>query len=357
MRCQSRARRLAGIDGRCVEAFIRGLPKAELHLHIEGTMEPELLFRLADRNGVALRFASEDEVREAYEFTDLQTFLDVYYEAAKVLVTEADFYDLTVAYLERAAADGVRHVEIFFDPQTHTERGVSIDAVIQGIHRALEDGRERLGITSGLILCFLRHLSEAAALETFESALPHLEKLVGVGLDSSELGHPPEKFAIVFGQAREVGLRVVAHGAEEGPPSYVTGALDILGAERIDHGIRAEEDEELIARLIEQRIPLTMCPLSNVKLRVFDRIEDHSIKRLLDRGVVVTVNSDDPAYFGGYVGDNYLAIQQAFDLTREDLWLLAGNSIRASFLEVDDKQLLLNELDAFVQAHESPTTP
>ena len=335
---------------RSIESFARGVPKAELHLHIEGTLEPELMFTLARRNGIELRFASVDELRAAYEFTDLQSFLDVYYEGARALVTEEDFADLTGAYLDRVAADGVRHVEIFFDPETHTARDVPFAAVVTGIHRALGEGRDRHGITSRLIMCFLRHLGPEEAMATYEQAQPFLELIDGVGLDSSELGHPPEDFAEVFARARADGLRTVAHAGEEGPPSYVWGALDVLGAERIDHGIRAEEDEALLERIVAEQIPLTMCPLSNVKLRVFDRIADHSIKRLLDRGVLVTVNSDDPAYFGGYVGDNYVAIQQAFDLSRDDLRRLAENSIRSSFLSTDREAALLAEIEDFAAA-------
>ncbi len=333
-----------------MEAFIRGLPKAELHLHIEGTLEPELMFALADRNGRALAFASVEEVRRAYEFDDLQSFLDIYYEACAVLVTEQDFYDLTIAYLRRAAADGVRHAEVFFDPQTHTERGVPFASVVSGIRSALGDGRE-LGITSRLIMCFLRHLSGEAALATLATAEPYLDGIAAVGLDSSEVGNPPEDFAAAFARAGELGLRRVAHAGEEGPPEYVRGALDVLGAERIDHGVRAEEDDHLVERLVAERVPLTMCPLSNVKLRVFDSIADHSLKRLLDRGVMVTINSDDPAYFGGYVGDNYLAVQAALGLDTSDLHQLAANSIRASFLDDADKAALLADLDQYVAAH------
>ncbi len=333
-----------------MEDFVRGLPKAELHLHIEGTLEPELMFALAARNGVELRFGSVDELRAAYEFDDLQSFLDIYYEGAACLRHEQDFYDLTWAYLQRAAADGVRRAEIFFDPQTHTERGIPIATVIGGIHRALEDGEDRLGVSSGLILCFLRHLSAEAALATFDAALPHAAVLLGVGLDSSEVGHPPAKFAEVFARARAAGLRAVAHAGEEGPPAYVWEALDVLHVERVDHGVRSLEDRELVARLAAERVPLTMCPLSNVKLRVFDRIEDHTILQLQEAGLVVTVNSDDPAYFGGYVADNYLALQRAFDLDHRQLTDLAANSITASFLPDGEKAALLAELAAYARA-------
>lgn len=332
-----------------MEDYIRGLPKAELHLHIEGTLEPELMFELAARNGISLPFGSVDEAREAYAgFTDLRSFLDVYFLGADVLVHDQDFYDLTYAYLERAVADGVRHAEIFFDPQTHTARGIPFATVIGGISRARNDGRRNLGISSYLIMCFLRHLSAEAAMETLERGLAHRAELVGVGLDSSEAGNPPQKFAAVYQRARGEGLRAVAHAGEEGPPDYVRDSLDLLGVERIDHGVRAAEDADLVTRLAAEQVPLTMCPLSNVVLGIFDRIEDHNIKDLLDRNVVVTVNSDDPAYFGGYVGDNYLAIQRAFDLDRMELQRLAANSIRASFLPDDRKQQLLAELDGYV---------
>ncbi len=331
-----------------MEAFVRGLPKAELHVHIEGTLEPEMMFALARRNGVALQFGSVDEIRAAYEFTDLQSFLDIYYEGAAVLVTEQDFFDLTYAYLEKAAHDSVRRTEIFFDPQTHTNRGIPLATVISGINRALERGRAELGISSGLILCFLRHLSAESANETLEQALAFRDSLLAVGLDSSEVGNPPERFDAVFAQARREGLLVVAHAGEEGPPEYVWGALDVLHARRIDHGVRADEDPELLIRLAEERIPLTMCPLSNVKLQVFPSLADHNLRSLLDRGLVVTINSDDPSYFGGYVGDNYLAAAEALNLTREELVTLAANSFEASFVQVEERQALLAELHEYV---------
>jgi adenosine deaminase len=332
-----------------MEAFIRGLPKAELHVHIEGTLEPEMMFELSRRNEVPLRFTSVDEVRAAYEFTDLQSFLDIYYEGAGVLLTEQDFFDLTFAYLERAAADGVRRAEIFFDPQTHTGRGISFETVITGIHRAFTKGESELGISSGAIMCFLRHLSPESALETLEAALPFRQLLLGVGLDSSEVGNPPEDFEAVFAQARRHGLLAVAHAGEEGPPSYVWAALDSLHARRIDHGVRSEEDPALMQRLADEHIPLTMCPLSNVKLRVFATMADHNLKRLLDAGLVVTVNSDDPAYFGGYVVDNYLAVAGSLRLERADLVRLARNSIQAAFLRVEDRRRLLHELDRYAK--------
>lgn len=335
-----------------MEAFIRGLPKAELHVHIEGTLEPEMMVEMARRNGVPLRFGSVAEVRAAYQFTDLQSFLDIYYEGAGVLRTEQDFFDLTYAYLKRAARDGVRRAEIFFDPQTHTERGLAYGTVISGIHRALESGRDEFGISSGLIMCFLRHLSEESAHETLHQALPFRDLLLGVGLDSSEIGNPPEKFEAVFARARSAGLLVVAHAGEEGPPRYVWGALDILHARRIDHGVRSEDDPVLMQRLSDEHIPLTVCPLSNIKLRVFPSIAHHNLKRMLDRGLVVTINSDDPAYFGGYVVDNYLAVTKALGLERADVVKLATNSFNAAFLRVEDRRAFLDELDRYVAAFE-----
>jgi adenosine deaminase len=331
-----------------LDAFIRGLPKAELHVHIEGTLEPELMFTLAERNGIELAYASVDDVRAAYQFTDLQSFLDIYYQGAAVLVTEQDFSDLMIAYLERAHTDGVRHAEIFFDPQTHMGRGVGFAVFMEGFAAAQREAEERLGITSSLILCFLRHLSDEEAAETLDAALPYLNRLAGVGLDSAEMGNPPERFAEVFEAARDHGLRAVAHAGEEGPPAYVWGALDVLRAERIDHGVRVEDDDELVERLVRDSIPLTMCPLSNVKLRVFDDMSDHNLKRLLERGIRVTVNSDDPAYFDGYIGDNYLAVAEALDLSRSDLAQLARNSIEATFLPNGRRQELLAELKEFV---------
>jgi adenosine deaminase len=324
------------------------LPKAELHLHIEGTLEPELMFALGRRNRIQLPYASVDEVRRAYVFTDLQSFLDIYYAGCCVLLTEQDFYDLTWAYLQRAAAQGVRHAEIFFDPQTHTNRGVRFETVVTGIHRALQDGHARLDITSGLIVCFLRHLSGEAAMETLNEALPYREWILAVGLDSSELGHPPGKFKEVYKRAREAGLLAVAHAGEEGPPSYIWEALEILKARRIDHGVRCVEDDRLVGRLADEQIPLTVCPLSNVKLRVFPTLEQHNLKRLLDRGLLVTVNSDDPAYFGGYVADNYEATAAALRLSRADVVTLARNSFIASFLPETEKRRHLEGIRRFL---------
>jgi len=337
--------------GRGVDDFIRGLPKAELHLHIEGTLEPELMFAIAKRNRVPLRFASVEEVRRAYRFGNLQDFLDIYYEGAKVLLAERDFHDLTRAYLERAAADGVRHAEIFFDPQTHTDRGVAFETAIAGIHAALADAESSLKMSSALILCFLRHLSAEAADATLTAALPFRDWIAAVGLDSSEAGHPPAKFRAVFDRARAEGLPAVAHAGEEGPPEYIREALDVLKARRIDHGVRCLEDPALVERLAAERVPLTVCPLSNVKLRVFDTMADHCLKKLLRAGLVVTVNSDDPAYFGGYVAENYEAVRDALGLTRADLVLLARNSFQASFLSPVEKRGHLEEIDRFVADH------
>ncbi len=325
------------MDSHSRDAFIARLPKAELHLHIEGSLEPEMLFALAARNGVPIPFASVDEVRAAYSFSNLQDFLDIYYQGMAVLLTEQDFYDLTWAYLEHAHADTVRHVEIFFDPQGHTERGVAFETVIQGISRALADGEAKFGITSRVIMCFLRHLDEAAAQATLDEALPWLEKIHGVGLDSSEMGHPPSKFANVFERARGLGLHVTAHAGEEGPPDYVREALDLLKVERIDHGNRALEDDALVARLAAEGMTLTVCPLSNLKLCVIGEIGDSPVRRMLDAGLKATINSDDPAYFGGYVNDNLRAVSEALDLSREQVLALVRNSFEGAFLPEADK--------------------
>jgi adenosine deaminase len=338
-------------DGHAMDDFVRGLPKAELHLHIEGTLEPELAFELAERNDVQLRFSSVEELRAAYDFTDLQSFLDLYYEGAAVLRTEDDFHDLAIAYLERAAADGVRRAEIFFDPQTHTQRDVAFGTVVDGLSRALDEAEEQLGLSAGLIMCFLRDLPAEAAQETLEEALPYKDRLLGVGLDSAEVGHPPEKLAAGVDRARAEGLRAVAHAGEEGPPEYVWQALDVLGVARVDHGVRATEDPALVDRLVRDRIPLTVCPLSNVRLRVFDRLEDHNLDRLLHAGAAVTINSDDPAYFGGYVGDNYLAAWQALDFGEHDVVTIARNSLEATFLPERQRRTLLDELDDYVAVH------
>lgn len=326
--------------------LIADLPKAELHLHIEGTLEPELMMQLAKRNGVAIPYKSVDEIRQAYEFSDLQSFLDIYYAGAAVLQFREDFSDLTYAYLERAAADNVRHVEIFFDPQTHTARGVDFDVVLDGIHDALLAGEQTFGISFRIILCFLRHLSADDAMTTLEQALPYKARLHAVGLDSSEVGHPPSKFTQVFDRAREEGLLTVAHAGEEGPPEYIYEALDLLKVRRIDHGVRCLEDPALVKRLVDEQIPLTVCPLSNVKLRVFDTLEQHNLAKLLDAGLCVTVNSDDPAYFGGYIGENFLQTQRALSLNATQLQTLARNAFKASFLPDDDIQRHIDAVDA-----------
>src|SRR6184192_2231713 len=325
--------------------FARDLPKAELHLHIEGTLEPELMFELAHRNAVPLPYASVEDVRNAYVFSDLQSFLDIYYAGCGVLLKEQDFYDLTWAYLIRAAGQGVRHAEIFFDPQTHTDRGVPFETVIAGIHRALDDGLDRLGISGGLILCFLRHLSADAAMQTLTDAMPYREWILGVGLDSSEVGHPPSKFRAVYDRGREAGLLPVAHAGEEGPPAYIWEALDALQARRIDHGVRCAEDERLIGRLAAEQVPLTVCPLSNVKLRVFPTLREHNLPLLLERGLLVTINSDDPPYFGGYVEENFLAVADVLDLGVAEVAQLARNSFVASFLDEPVKQGHLAAVD------------
>ena len=332
--------------------FVAALPKAELHLHVEGTFEPELMFAIADRNGVALPYASVEEVRAAYAFSSLQDFLDIYYAGAGVLLAAEDFYDLTFAYLRRAHADNVRHAEIFFDPQTHTVRGVPFATVIDGIGKALDDARTTLGVSSRLIMCFLRHLDEAAALETLAAATPYLDRIAGVGLDSSERGHPPSKFREAFRRARAAGLRAVAHAGEEGPPEYIREALDLLEVVRIDHGNACLQDDGLVDDLVRRCMPLTVCPLSNARLRVVDDIAAHPLRRMLDRGLFVTVNSDDPAYFGGYVNDNYVAVAEALGLGRDDLVRLARNSFEASWLDAPDKAALIGELEGVVAKYD-----
>ena len=326
--------------------LITRLPKTELHVHIEGTLEPEMMFHLATRNGLILPFEDVDQVHAAYRFTDLQSFLDIYYQGGEVLRTPDDFYDLMSAYLDRAAADGVRHAEIFFDPQSHTGRGIGFEVFMRGFHDAISDGRRRLGISADLILCFLRHLSGEEALATIEEAEPFLEGVIGVGIDSSERGRPPELFEAAFARARELGLRAVAHAGEEGPPAYVAGAIDVLGAERIDHGVRSLEDPDLVARLRRDAIPLTVCPLSNVALRVVDEMSEHPLPAMIEGGLLVSVHSDDPAYFGGYVGANYRGVQQSLGFDDSTITMLARNSIVASFLDGPRKEALLQELEA-----------
>lgn len=325
------------------------LPKAELHLHIEGTLEPELAFELAGRNGVRLPYGDTDELRKAYQFEDLQSFLNLYYELMAVLRTEQDFADLANAYLARAAAQGVRHAEIFFDPQAHTKRGVELGTVVEGLWRALGSSEANHGISTRLIMCFLRDDSAESAMETLRAAEPYLDRITGVGLDSAEVGHPPVKFREVYEAAAALGLRRVAHAGEEGPPAYITEALDVLGVERVDHGLRCMEDPALVERLVRERVPLTLCPLSNVRLRTVDVLADHPLPAMLDAGLLCTVNSDDPAYFGGYAGDNFDAVRQTLGLTDERLRELARNSFLASFLE-DDEELrarYLAEVEAY----------
>ena len=337
-----------------LDTILQQMPKAELHMHVEGSLEPEMIFALARRNNVTLDYESVEALREAYDFKDLQSFLDVYYAGASVLLQEQDFFEMTWAYLQRAQADNVLHAEIFFDPQTHLERGVGIGTVIDGIDRALRLGQVQLGISCGLILCFLRHLSEEEAMATLELALPYREKFIGIGLDSSERGHPPEKFAQVFARAGALGLHRVAHAGEEGPPAYITSALDVLRVERIDHGVRCTEDAALTARLARQQVALTVCPLSNVKLRVFEAMAGHNMLQLLEAGILATVNSDDPAYFGGYVNANFEALFDALPLQRHHAYQLARNSFTAAFLPDAVKQDYIARLDAFFQQHATP---
>jgi adenosine deaminase len=321
-----------------MDSLVQTLPKAELHIHIEGSLEPEMMFNLAQRNGVKLPYGSVAEVRNAYQFENLQSFLDLYYAGAQVLQTEQDFYDLTWAYLQKCAQQTVRHTEIFFDPQTHTDRGIPFEVVHSGITQALKDGQNQLGVSSALILCFLRHLSAEAAMATLEQALPYGDSFVAVGLDSSEMGHPPSKFQVVFDRARAEGFLTVAHAGEEGPPEYIWEAIRLLKVSRVDHGVRCVEDPVLVDYLVEHQIPLTVCPLSNVKLCVFDTMAQHNLKQLLDLGLCVTVNSDDPAYFGGYLNENFEAIHSALQLSEDQLHQLAQNSFKASFLDAAKQQ-------------------
>ena len=330
-----------------LKEYIQSIPKAELHLHIEGSFEPELMFEIAHRNRIKLKYNSVDELKAAYQFNNLQEFLDIYYAGAAVLLYEQDFYDLTMAYLRRAAADNVVHTEIFFDPQTHTSRGVSFETVINGIDRALKAGKEQFGISSLLILCFLRHLSEASAIETLLQALPHRDKFIGVGLDSSECGNPPEKFKEVFRMARQAGLHVVAHAGEEGSANCVKDAIDLLHVQRIDHGVRSMDDPQLMSELSEKQIPLTVCPLSNLKLKVFEDLKDLPLKMFLEKGIVVTINSDDPAYFGGYINENYLQTAEKLNLSYSDIYTLAKNSFQASFISEKEKDFFISKINQF----------
>lgn len=328
-----------------IEEFIKNIPKAELHVHIEGTFEPELMFEIAKRNNISLRYKTVEEVKNAYNFTDLQSFLDIYYAGAKVLIHERDFYDLTWAYLEKAHSQNVRHTEIMFDPQTHTSRGIEFKTVISGITRALCNAKNKWGITSNLIMCFLRHLSEDEAFKTLEMALDYKDLIIVVGLDSSEKGHPPSKFERVFEMARKEGFLTVAHAGEEGPAEYVWEALSLLKVSRIDHGNNSLNDEELVQELVKKQIPLTVCPLSNLKLKVVSDMKNHPLKKMLDAGLLATVNSDDPAYFGGYVNENFFAVAVALNLSKEEITVLAKNSFYASFLDENKKQEMIEKID------------
>ena len=332
-----------------IHNFIEGIPKAELHLHIEGTFEPDLMFEIARRNNISINYKSVDELKKAYNFNNLQEFLDIYYAGASVLIYEQDFYDLTWAYLTKVHEQNLVHTEIFFDPQTHTDRGISFDTVIQGIHSALEDAKEKLGISSQLIMCFLRHLDEVAAFDTLEQALPYKEWIAGVGLDSSEMGHPPSKFENVFSKALDEGFITVAHAGEEGPAAYVWEAINLLKISRIDHGNRSLEDDQLIKHIVEKQIPLTVCPLSNLELKVVDDLKDHPMLQLMEAGLMVTINSDDPAYFGGYMNENYIQIAAALNLSKKQITELAKNSFKASFLSDVEKEKLMNQVEDYYQ--------
>lgn len=332
--------------------LLRGMPKAELHVHIEGSLEPELMFALAARNGLSVPYADVESLRRAYVFNNLQEFLDIYHQGTLVLRTEQDFYDMAWAYLERAATDKVLHTELFFDTQTHSGHGLDAGVVIGGLHRACVDAQLKLGMSASLILCFLRHLSEAEAFDALEQAMPYRDKLVGIGLASSELGHPPEKFARVFAKARTLGFRLVAHAGEEGPPAYIWSALDVLKVERVDHGVQSMQDRALVNRLVRDKVPLTVCPLSNLKLRVFPTLVQHNLGHMLDAGLVVTVNSDDPAYFGGYINQNFTQTFEALGLGSPKAYQLALNSFEASFLDASAKRACMERLDAFFETFE-----
>jgi len=335
-----------------MKQFIAGLPKAELHLHIEGTFEPELMFKLAERNGITLPYQSVEELHKAYDFSELQDFLDIYYQGMNVLRTEQDFYDLTWAYLAKVSQQAVRRVEIFFDPQGHLERGIAFETALNGIYNALVDGQKNFDISFGIIMCFLRHLDEADAFKTLELALPHKDKIIGVGLDSSELGHPPSKFERVYAKARAEGFHCVAHAGEEGPPEYIWEALDLLKVERIDHGNTSLQDESLTQRLAQEQIPLTVCPLSNLKLCVVDDINHHPLPKMLEKGLKVTINSDDPAYFGGYLNENYEVISELLNNDKKVLAQLAKNSFTSAFIPQEEKDILTSEVDAYLHNFE-----
>ncbi len=334
-----------------MKEFIEGIPKAELHLHIEGSFEPELMFEIAQRNKQSIKYNSVEEVRQAYNFGNLQDFLDIYYAGAGVLLYEQDFYDLTWAYLERAKTNNIKHTEIMFDPQTHTDRGVEFNTVFNGIYRALKDGEEKLGITFKIIFSFLRHLSEDAGFEIYEYLLDHKDKIDAIGLDSSEVGNPPSKFERIYKRAKADGFFLTAHAGEEGPAEYVWEALDILHVDRIDHGNHSLDDEKLVERLVEEQIALTVCPLSNLKLRVVKDMKEHPLKTMLEKGLFVTVNSDDPAYFGGYVNDNFIAVAEALDLTKEDIYTLAKNSFLASNISDEEKERYVKLVDDYYAAN------
>lgn len=332
------------------DALIKSLPKCELHIHIEGSLEPEMMFALARRNGIALPYGSVEEIHQAYRFRNLQDFLNVYYLGMSVLVTEQDFYDLAFAYLRRAQADNVRHVEMFFDPQGHTDRGIAFETVIEGLSRAIADAKRTLGVSASLIMCFLRHLDEASAEKTLDRALPFRDRIMGVGLDSSEDGNPPGKFARVFARARDAGFFLTAHAGEEGPASYVWEALDVLGVMRVDHGNRAMDDDVLVGRLAREKMALTVCPLSNLRLRVVDDLRHHPLRRMMDKGLTVTVNSDDPAYFGGYVNHNYSAVSEALALQRDEIVAIVRNGFHASLMPEAEKAKALEEVDRILAA-------
>jgi len=334
-----------------LESFIKGLPKAELHLHIEGTFEPEMAFKIARRNNVKMKYRTVKEVKDAYKFNNLQDFLNIYYKGAGVLFTEQDFYDMTWAYLKKAGSQNVIHTEIFFDPQTHTNRGVKFKTVIDGIYKATKDAGIQLGMSTRLITCFLRDLSAESAMRTLEQALPYKERIIAVGLDSAEVGNPPSKFKEVFKRARKEGFLTVAHAGEEGPAEYVWEALQKLKVSRVDHGNRSLEDDELVDKLVEKKMPLTVCPLSNLKLKVVDKLKEHPLKKMIKKGLLVTVNSDDPAYFGGYVNENYIKTAKALNLTKKDMYTLAKNSFQASFLSEKEKQALIRRLDDYAQSY------
>ena len=332
-----------------LESFIKSIPKAELHLHIEGTLEPELMFAIARRNKKRLDYASVEELRATYDFENLQDFLNIYYRGVNVLIGERDFYDLTLAYLEKAHSQNVLHTEIFFDPQAHTSRpGIEFETVITGIHRALTDAEEKLGISTELIMCFLRDKDPTSAMETLEEALPYKSWIVAVGLNSYEVGFPPSRFQTVFERAREEGLLAVAHAGEEGPAEYIWQAVDLLKVSRIDHGIRSLDDMNLVQELVRRKIPLTVCPLSNLKLRVIERMENHPLKKMMEKGLLVTINSDDPAYFGGYINKNYLVAHEAFRLNKEDIYNLAKNSFEASFLDTSKREEMIAKLGGYI---------